>query len=73
MKKRLMTTHMELETTKKVLLMQDQATLQTVTILHLSSDNSDEREMVDQLSRATGKRIYVARKGLTIDLNLIPY
>lgn len=73
MKKRLMTTHMELETTKKVLLMQDQATLQTVTILHLSADNSDENEMVDQLSRATGKRIYVARKGLTIDLNLIPY
>jgi phosphoribosyl 1,2-cyclic phosphodiesterase len=73
MKKRLMTTHMELQTTKKILLMQDQSSLQTVTILHLSSENSDEREMVDQLSRATGKRIYVARKGLTVDLNINPY
>ena len=73
MKRRLMTTHMELETTKKVLIMQDQTSLQTVTILHLSSENSDERVMVDQLSRATGKRIYVARKGLTVDLNINPY
>lgn len=73
MKKRLMTTHMELQTTRKVLLMQDLSQLQTVTILHLSSENSDENEMVSQLSGWTGKRIYVAKKGLSVDLNTIPY
>jgi phosphoribosyl 1,2-cyclic phosphodiesterase len=73
MKKRLMTTHMELETTKKILMMQDQSSLQTITLLHLSSENSDEKEMIDQLSRATGKRIYVAKKGLMVDLSLNPY
>lgn len=73
MQKRLRTTHMELQTTKKTLLAQDLSTVQTVTLLHLSSENSDEKVMLEEISGATGKRVFVARKGLTVNLSKEPY
>jgi len=72
-KDRLMTTHMELATTKKTLLDQDLSTVQTVTLLHLSSENSDENLMKREIESAIGKRVFVAKKGLSIELNKEPY
>lgn len=73
LKNRLRNTHMELQTTKKTLLAQDLSTVQTVTLLHLSSENSDEKLMTEEISGATGKRVFVARKGLTVNLSKEPY
>lgn len=72
-KERLMTTHMELATTKKTLIEQDLSTVQTVTLLHLSSENSDENKMITEVQKTIGKRVFVARKGLVIDISKNPY
>jgi phosphoribosyl 1,2-cyclic phosphodiesterase len=72
-KQRLMTTHMELQTTKKVLLNQDLSGVNTITLIHMSGRNSDKNEIIAGLSGISGKPIVIADKGLTIDLNLSPY
>ena len=72
-KRRLMTTHMELQTTKKVLLNQDLSGVNTITLIHMSGRNSDKNEIMAELSGISGKPIVIADKGLTIDLNLSPY
>jgi phosphoribosyl 1,2-cyclic phosphodiesterase len=65
--------HMELNTCKDVLKMQDLTNVYNILLLHLSSNNSDEDEFKDVLSRATGKPIQIAKAGLKIELNNKPY
>ena len=72
-RRRLMTTHMELQTTKKVLLNQDLSGVNTITLLHMSGRNSDKNEITEELAGIAGKPIVIAEKDLKIDLNLIPY
>ncbi|MCJ7821269.1 MAG: MBL fold metallo-hydrolase [Bacteroidales bacterium] len=72
-KRRLMTTHMELQTTKQVLLNQDLSGVNTITLIHMSGRNSDKNEITGELAGVFGKPIVIASTGLKIDLNLSPY
>lgn len=67
-RKRLMTTHMELSTTCDFVIENNSSALQEVVLLHLSDDNSDAAEAVNAVQRACGKPVYVADKGLEIEL-----
>lgn len=67
-RKRLMTTHMELATTRDFVVENNSSALQEVVLLHLSDDNSDAAEAVDAVQRVCGKPVYVADKGLEIEL-----
>lgn len=73
MRDRLMTTHMELQTCKKVLMGQDLTEVYTILLIHLSSHNSDERQFIETITRATGKPVLTARSGLEIELENKPY
>lgn len=42
----------------------------TITLIHLSNANSDEGSFRDQVVAKTGKRCYIAKKNMTVDLSL---
>ena len=69
---RLMLSHMELETTKKVIKANMSDELQDVVLLHLSNDNSDADRMTGEIA-SLGIPVHIARRGLEIDYNLQPY
>jgi phosphoribosyl 1,2-cyclic phosphodiesterase len=70
---RLLQTHMELETCKDILRANDLSKVVSIVLLHLSSDNSDEERFVREVREITGKQVFAAKRGLTIDMNINPY
>lgn len=72
-KERVMTSHMELSTTKKVLLNQNLTNVHNVVLLHLSGQNSDPAEFFEVIAKATGKPITIAKPGVEIELIKNPY
>lgn len=73
MRARLMTTHMELKTVAKFLQAHDLAKVYNIILLHLSRFNSDRKQFIDVLTKATGKNIQIADAGLEIELTNNPY
>jgi ribonuclease BN (tRNA processing enzyme) len=73
MRPRLLQTHMELNTCKSILLANDLNKVINIVLCHLSSGNSDEARFVREIREITGKQVYAANKGMTIDFNKIPY
>lgn len=65
---RLRLTHMELETTKRVLSRQCLMATDNIVLIHLSNDNSDAERFQREVTEATGKMVYVADADMTIDL-----
>lgn len=72
LRNRLMTTHMELKTCKKILLEQDLTNVYNIVLIHLSSNNSDKDQFIETL-KVVGKPITIGRKGLVLDLINQPY
>lgn len=68
---RLLNSHMELNTCNEFLAKNDLSQVSNIVLLHLSDNNSDEQLFVNEVEKLTGKAVYAARKGLTIDLNKI--
>lgn len=71
MRSRLLTSHMSLDNTIKYLKKNDLSHTQGVILIHLSDGNSNEKDFVKRTRMATGKRVQAAKKGITIDLNII--
>lgn len=65
---RLLKTHMELETTKRILSRLQGENLQSVTLIHLSHDNSDSERFCSEIQRITGVPTYSAKPNLRISL-----
>lgn len=73
MRERLLHSHMELQTTKEVLRVNDISSVNEIILLHLSSNNSDAAQFQKEVEEVSGKPVYIARKGLAIELNKEPY
>lgn len=73
MQKRLMTTHMELNTAAKFITSHDLSKVYNIILLHLSRFNSDRAEFSDVLTRSTGKKVLFADPGMEIELSNNPY
>lgn len=73
MRPRLLSTHMELETTKGIVLANDNPDLINIVLCHLSSGNSDAGRFRREITEITGKQVFIADKNLTIDFNRNPY
>lgn len=69
MRRRLMSTHMEIETTKGILQANDLSSTNTITLIHLSSGNSHVERFKREIEELTGIPTYIADKGLEIELN----
>lgn len=65
--------HMSYETCLETLKANDLSKTNNIVLIHLSNDNSNEREFVSGLHEATGKNVVAARKGLVMDFNKTPY
>lgn len=73
MRERLLHSHMELQTTKNILRVNDISPVSEVVLLHLSGNNSDAAQFQREVEEVSGKPVYIARKGLEIALDKEPY
>lgn len=72
-KSRLLSSHLEIRQTVKILQSSDLDTVQNIILLHLSSRNSDAELFKRLAQEATGKPVYIARPGLELELTKQPY
>jgi phosphoribosyl 1,2-cyclic phosphodiesterase len=70
-RERLLNSHMELNTCKDILQNNDLSGVVNIVLLHLSNDNSDEPFFVSEIQKQTGKTVYAAKPGLTVEMSLI--
>ena len=70
-----LTGHLELQTTLDFLRANNSPELRTVTLCHLSERNSDEIRFVTEAEKAVnpGCRVAVAKKGISVDVSLVPF
>lgn len=59
MKKRLVQSHMSIDTLIQMLKANDLSKVKQIYLLHLSNNNSDEREFKERVQRAVGCEVYV--------------
>lgn len=69
MRDRLMTTHLSLENAIGMLKANDLTNVNEIILIHLSNNNSDVGEFRRRVMSATGKPVYVAEKGLEVEVN----
>lgn len=60
-RKRIMSTHSELETTVRFLKGLDQKCLKEIYVLHLSKRHTDANEIKERIQRETGKPVFIAK------------
>lgn len=65
---RLIKSHFSLENVKEFLKANDLSKVRNLMLIHLSSSNSNANEFKSQIERLTGKPVYIANKGLEIEL-----
>ena len=74
MRKRLLNSHMEIETTKQIIRANATDKLQDIVLIHLSSNNSDAARFQKEIEAVSGVPTYIADKGTDINpFNLIYY
>lgn len=66
---RVIQSHMSLGSCKDMLRANDLSKVRNIILLHLSSDNADPVRFLSEIKATTGKRVFVAKKGLEIELN----
>ena len=70
---RIKLSHMEIDTTCEFLEVNNNPNLYNVLLLHLSDRTSNEQQFMDKAKQVVNCNVYVATKGLEIDLNTEPF
>lgn len=70
---RIMKSHMSLQTCKELLEANDLTPAKNIVLLHLSDGNSNASAFKSEVEGLTGKPVFIADKGLKIDLNIKPF
>lgn len=73
MRPRLLATHMELESTKRILINQDLTRVRNIILIHLSDGNSHEARFVDEVKTITGKPVVAANRGTSVNFSSVPF
>lgn len=68
-----LTGHMELQTTLKFLQVSNNSELQKVILCHLSRNNADPEQFKWEAEKVVECEVYVAGKGLDVDVSLVPF
>jgi phosphoribosyl 1,2-cyclic phosphodiesterase len=66
--KRVLLTHMEIESCKDTLRLNDLSGVRNIVLAHLSPDNSDALRFQEEIASLTGKNVSVAGPGASINL-----
>jgi len=72
-KDRVLESHMELETCKEFLIANDLKDVHNIVLLHLSDGNSHAENFKKEVIGVTGKKTFIADKGISINLNKNPF
>ena len=64
---------MNLSTCKELLQANDLSKVNNIVLIHLSDSNSNAKQFQQEITATTGKKVYVAEAGLTIDFNKQPF
>jgi len=66
---------MELETCKEFIRQNKTVMLYNIILLHLSDGNSNQKQFIQEIQEVAGPfvRVYAADKGLTVNLDVIPF
>jgi phosphoribosyl 1,2-cyclic phosphodiesterase len=70
---RVLTSHMELQTTIRALKYQDLCDVNTILLIHLSEQNSDPSLMKEAVQGAVSRPVEIAKPGVHISLSVSPY
>lgn len=70
---RVIQSHMSLKTCKEFLAANDLTKVNNIVLIHLSDTNSDAKRFINEVEQQTGKNVFVAEKGMIIDINLTPF
>ena len=70
---RVIQSHMSLKTCKVFLKSNDLTNVNNIVLIHLSDTNSDAKRFINEVEQQTGKNVFVAEKGMIIDINLTPF
>jgi phosphoribosyl 1,2-cyclic phosphodiesterase len=68
LKSRIIKSHFELENVKEFLKSNDLSKVKDITLVHLSDSNSNAAEFKEEIEKLTGKPVYIADKGLELEL-----
>ena len=68
MRDRLLHSHMELNTAKDIIKANDISKVKEIILVHLSDNNSCEEFFRTEMAKASGKPVYIAKKGLELNL-----
>lgn len=72
-RRHVLTGHMEIDTACEFLEKNRSAALRNVILLHLSNESASETEFLDRAKRVVGCPVYIAKNGLTISMDLVPF
>lgn len=67
---RVYNSHLSLENCIGLLQKNDLSMAKEIVLIHLSDSNSDEKQFVEEVIKATGKTTYAATKGLELDFSI---
>jgi len=70
---RVLQSHMEIERTKEFLSSNDLSKVNNIVLIHLSDSASDENLFQSEIEQLTGKTVHIAKPGLNIQFNKIPF
>lgn len=65
--------HMELDTTLRLLEVNNNPALKNVILLHLSAHNSNKSKFLNKAKEVVDCPVYIAEKGIQVNLDLIPF
>lgn len=68
LKDRITKSHFELENVKEFLRSSDLSKTKNIVLIHLSSQNSNKELFKKEIERATGRPVYIATEGLTLNI-----
>jgi phosphoribosyl 1,2-cyclic phosphodiesterase len=74
MRGRLLTSHMEVETTKGILAANDLNGVINIVLCHLSNGHSDERRFINEVKELTGKsNVWAAKSNMQVNFSRSPF
>jgi phosphoribosyl 1,2-cyclic phosphodiesterase len=65
--------HMNIDTTCKFLEVNNSPMLRNVILCHLSNENADREDFINQAEKVVDCPVYVAEKGLQVNMDLVPF
>lgn len=71
--KRLIDSHMSIETCERLLLANDLTGVNNIVLIHLSDSNSHEENFIKTIQSRTGKNVIAAKRGSQVNFNLNPF